>query len=101
MKDVSNSLFFSSASIWEMAIKMQLGKLQISVSIEDLLHHLVHDLGYQEVPITARHAVHAAQLPMHHKDPFDRVLIAQSVLLSYPLMSVDGVFEQYKVTLLH
>ena len=83
----------SVASIWEMAIKASIGKLEIPQPITPLLL----DMGFQIFPITPDHVEATRTLPLHHRDPFDRLLIAQAQLESLTLLSADKRLEQYGV----
>ena len=83
----------STVTIWEAAIKRGLGKLDAP---EDLLPQL-EGAGVELLPITPRHADHVASLPLHHRDPFDRLLIAQATLEGLPLVSDDEWMRRYDV----
>jgi PIN domain nuclease of toxin-antitoxin system len=83
----------SAVTIWEAAIKRGLGKLE---SPDDLLSQL-QGAGVELLPITARHADLVASLPLHHRDPFDRLLVAQAMLEGLPLVSDDAVLRRYDV----
>jgi PIN domain nuclease of toxin-antitoxin system len=83
----------SAVTIWEAAIKRGLGKLE---SPDDLLPQL-QGAGVELLPITARHTDLVASLPLHHRDPFDRLLIAQAMLEGLPLVSDDAVLRRYDV----
>jgi PIN domain nuclease of toxin-antitoxin system len=82
----------SAASIWEVAIKARLGK--IDVVIEDLVS-AIDGSGFVELPVSAHHAAGVAVLPLHHADPFDRLLVAQAIAEPLRLLTVDGVLAQY------
>jgi PIN domain nuclease of toxin-antitoxin system len=88
----AEAIFVSSASIWELAIKVRLGK--INVDLNELLAH-IGESGFDELPVLARHAVLVAQLPMHHSDPFDRLLIAQAMSEPLWLVTADAQLRQY------
>lgn len=90
----TNELFFSAASLWEIAIKSGLGRPDFKVDSSLLLRGL-RDNGYGELPIAAAHAVGVEALPPIHKDPFDRLLIAQAVLEGMLLLTADAVVAQY------
>lgn len=85
-------IFISSVSIWEAAIKIQLGKLDIE--IQDLVGAIETE-GFIELPITAKHATKVAQLSNYHRDPFDRMLIAQAISEPLHLLTVDRILKQY------
>jgi len=92
--DAAPSAFgVSDASIWEIAIKRSTGKLTVA----DDLPQIISSLGLSRVPITRRQAWAVRDLPFHHRDPFDRLLIAQAVDLQLPLISADGRFTAYGV----
>lgn len=86
----------SAASIWEASIKRALGKLDVPSSLADA----VVASGFEPLPITARHAERAGALPTHHRDPFDRMLVAQADLEGLTLVTRDASFEPYGVSLL-
>ncbi|HEX4642845.1 MAG TPA: type II toxin-antitoxin system VapC family toxin [Candidatus Acidoferrales bacterium] len=92
-----NTLLVSAASAWEIAIKYQLGKLRKAGDlISDFSGRIQRD-GFQLLPISAEHAIRAGLLPGLHKDPFNRMLIAQAQAENLPVISNDGVFETYGV----
>ena len=92
--DPVNELIFSSASIWEIAIKRQLGRDDFRVDPR-LLRRGLLDNGYLELPITSVHALAIDTLPSLHKDPFDRILVAQAAVEGITLLTVDPVVAQY------
>ena len=88
----AEAVFVSAASLWEIAIKIGIGKLegdpmQLAAAIEGS--------GFRELPVTARHAAAVAGLPMHHTDPFDRLLLAQAFMEPLRLVTADRVLEAY------
>jgi PIN domain nuclease of toxin-antitoxin system len=85
----------SIASLWEIAIKTGLGKLKAP---DDLPERVVQ-LGFDLLPVTAEHAWAVRQLPHHHRDPFDRMLIAQAQVERLPIVSADYSFEPYDVSI--
>ena len=89
----ADSVLVSAASLWEIAIKAQLGKLQASL---DLVFDLSAD-GFRELPIRGIHARIASEFPPHHKDPFDRMLAAQAQVEELTLVTSDDVFAKYGV----
>jgi PIN domain nuclease of toxin-antitoxin system len=95
--DGSNSLFLSAASGWEMAIKAQLGKLQLPVSLDQFIAEQLARNAIEALPIQMRHALHIATLPPHHRDPFDRMLVAQSRLEDVPIVTADAQIARYDV----
>jgi PIN domain nuclease of toxin-antitoxin system len=96
LRDTRNEIFVSVASIWEIAIKRAIGKLEFAAPIGDV----VDKLGFDLLPITAAHAEHAGGLPRHHGDPFDRLLIAQAVIEGLVLGTQDRRMRPYGVATL-
>ncbi len=92
--DPANELFFSAASIWEIAIKCSLQRDDFLADPHVLRRGLL-DNGYIELVITSAHAASVDSLPLLHKDPFDRILIAQSTLEGITLLTVDTLVSQY------
>lgn len=93
--DSSNELFFSAASLWEVAIKSGLGRKDFEFDVQLLRRGLV-DAGYTEVAVTASHAAALAGLPALHKDPFDRMLLAQAAFEGLELVTNDDVLGKYE-----
>ena len=96
ISDPGNRVYVSAASVWEIGIKQALGKLSVPGSILELLQ----DEGFEELPMTARHAEAAANLPPIHRDPFDRMLVAQTRLEGLTLVTHDIAIQAYKVDVL-
>ena len=95
--DQGNQLFVSAGTIWEIAIKHSLGKLELSQPLRDWLLSALDDLDAIVLPITVQHVGCQATLPFHHRDPFDRLLAAQSAVEQMPVVSRDSVFDSYDV----
>jgi PIN domain nuclease of toxin-antitoxin system len=95
--DGRNDLFFSAASCWEIAIKAQLGKLTLPARPDVFIAEQMASNAVQGLPVEASHALHVFHLPSHHRDPFDRMLIAQSQLENLPIITSDPLFSKYKV----
>ena len=94
-----NNLFFSAASIWEIVIKLRLGREDFKVDPHRFRKMLaVH--GYAELPVTAEHALRVDSLPLLHKDPFDRLLIAQARAEGMVLLTGDAAVSQYQESVL-
>ena len=91
--DPGNDIFVSVASVWEIAIKRATGKLTFAAPIVGT----VEAIGFELLPITASHAEHAGGLPLHHRDPFDRLLIAQAMLEGLVLATADPAMRPYGV----
>ena len=89
-------VFVSAASAWEMAIKSALGKLVMPAGLREVLQ----EEGFSELPVTVEDGLAAGELPRHHEDPFDRMLIAQAARRDLLLLSVDRRFSEYKVRLM-
>ncbi|MDP1875885.1 type II toxin-antitoxin system VapC family toxin [Phenylobacterium sp.] len=92
--DPDNSLFFSAASIWEIAIKSSLGKPQFKLDAGVFRRELLEN-GYEEVVITGAHAAAVSRLPDLHRDPFDRILVAQAAVENITLFSADPAVLAY------
>jgi len=94
LQDAENELFFSAASLWEIAIKSSLGRDDFRVDAR-LLRRSLLDNGYRELPIGSEHAVATDALPPLHKDPFDRMLIAQAMAEGMILLTADETVAAY------
>jgi PIN domain nuclease of toxin-antitoxin system len=94
LSDQANELVFSAASLWEIAIKNALGREDFSVDAR-LLRRGLLDNGYRELPISSEHAVAIEALPPIHKDPFDRILVAQATIEGITLLTSDSTVAQY------
>ncbi len=95
--DVSNTVLVSSASAWELSTKVRLGRLTDATGVIPRLPDVFLELGMTELPVTVAHAVEAGSLPGPHRDPFDRMLIAQSRIEQVPVVTIDPVFQTYAV----
>ncbi len=91
--DPNNDIFVSAASAWEISLKRALGKLDAP---QDLTQAIA-TTGFEELPITFAHASRVAELPMHHRDPFDRMLIAQTQVEGLLLVTHDDEIKRYAV----
>jgi len=94
LNDPVNCLYFSPASIWEIVIKNALGRADFKIN-PGLLRRGLIDNDYLELPITATHALATEALPMVHKDPFDRILVAQALAEGMTLVTADAQLEKY------
>jgi len=92
-----HSFLFSAASAWEMAIKAQLGRLDLPNDLGAFIEDQLAANGFVPLPITVRHALQVRVLPALHRDPFDRILVAQAIVEDVPLISVDRLVAQYPV----
>lgn len=90
-----NTLFFSAASLWEVVIKSGLGRPDFHIDAR-LLRRGLLDNGYKELPVSSEHAVAVDGLPLLHKDPFDRILIAQATVEGITLLTADALLGQYR-----
>jgi PIN domain nuclease of toxin-antitoxin system len=99
-RDRSNTLIFSVASAWEMQIKSELGKMRFEMPLASIVENQTQTNGVQVLPILLPHVLALENLPPHHKDPFDRLLIAQAIAENAVLLSADPVFAQYPVQVL-
>jgi PIN domain nuclease of toxin-antitoxin system len=89
-----NELFFSAASLWEVVIKRALGREDFKVDPR-LLRRGLLDNGYSELPVASEHVVAVESLPAIHKDPFDRILVAQAIVEGFALLTADSTVAQY------
>jgi PIN domain nuclease of toxin-antitoxin system len=94
IKNPENELLFSAASLWEVAIKRGLGRDDFKVDVR-LLRRGLLDNGYGELPIVSDHVVAIESLPSIHKDPFDRVLVAQATVEGITLLTIDSLVAKY------
>jgi PIN domain nuclease of toxin-antitoxin system len=93
----SSERFFSAASIWEALIKVQLGKLPLPSPAGKYLTSKMQANGVSVLPIKLEHVLRVESLEMHHRDPFDRMLIAQSLEEGWPIITADPVFRDYPI----
>ncbi len=100
LKDENNRLFLSDVSIWEMQIKVQVGKMKLKLPLEALIESQERDNEVEILHITTEHILALDNLPFHHKDPFDRLLIAQSIFENFTIITVDSEFSAYPAKLL-
>jgi PIN domain nuclease of toxin-antitoxin system len=98
--DPDHELWFSVASVWEMGIKAAMAKLPLPKPTEEYIQDTVRELGANLLTINANHALTAAALPLHHRDPFDRILIAQAEIEQMTIVTADRVFERYSATII-
>jgi PIN domain nuclease of toxin-antitoxin system len=96
--DPANTACLSMASYWELAIKVGLGRYQTPAPFEVFIRKHIRLNRFRILPITIEHAAKVAFLPHHHRDPFDRMLIAQAIVEGMPILSADAAFHAYPVT---
>ncbi len=95
--DRSNTLLLSVASAWEIQIKVQLGKLQLPGPLQDVIAHHEQTNQMRLLPVTLDHVLALQGLPHHHRDPFDRLLVAVALAENAVLMTNDPIMSQYPV----
>ena len=95
--DGHNEIFLSAASSWEIAIKYALAKLPLPEDPEKFIPPRLMRDDIRPLPINHTHALHVASLPLHHRDPFDRLLISQAQMEGLPIITVDKQFKDYDV----
>ena len=96
----ASELYLSSATAWEIAIKYALGALKLHAPPDVLIPQVLLEMNLRALDITAVHAVEAGRLPPYHRDPFDRMLIAQARSEGMVLLTADRIFQKYKVELI-
>lgn len=95
--EADHALLLSIASLWEIAIKLRLGKLTVEMPTEVLMTQQLTRNDIDVLPITVAHLLVVSTLPLHHRDPFDRLLIAQAIVEQIPIVSADPAFDAYPV----
>ena len=100
ISNTSNECYLSMASCWEMAIKSSLGKLRLTRPIEAFVSEQLRANGFTLLNFELRHMAKIEKLPFHHRDPFDRLLIAQAITDKLTLVSMESIFADYGVKLL-
>ena len=95
--ETKNTIFVSAASAWEIATKVRLGKLPTASDLAANFEGQLDQEGFQTLAISANHAIRAGLLPGRHKDPFDRMLIAQAQAENMPIVSNETLFDEYAV----
>jgi PIN domain nuclease of toxin-antitoxin system len=96
LRNPGNTILISAAVAWELAIKANLGKLDALPLVTELSRHTAEE-GFTELPISIAQAVRTGLLPRHHRDPFDRALVAQAQELNVPILSADTLLDHYDV----
>lgn len=100
LSNPANELFLSVVSIWEIQIKIQKNKFRFQDASADVIAEQQQINGLQILPVYLSHVLHLENLPLHHKDPFDRLLISQAIVENMILVSSDANFAKYQVSLL-
>ena len=98
LENPGNQLLLSAATIWEIAIKVGLKKLALSLPYRQWIDQVIADLGMSVLPVTVEYADAQIGLPKHHRDPFDRLLVAQALVENVPIVSSDVLLEPYGIT---
>lgn len=93
IEDLNNDRFLSMASVWEMAIKVSTGKITLAQPLEQLIPYQVQRNKITLLPVELSHVVQVSKMPFHHRDPFDRLIIAQGLTEAMPVISVDAIFD--------
>jgi PIN domain nuclease of toxin-antitoxin system len=96
LESPDNEVLFSAASIWELAIKLQIGRLKLPVAAEEIVEAALR-MGFDELPVTALHAAAVGRLPLLHRDPFDRILVTQAIHEPARFLTVDRTLATYSV----
>jgi len=99
IENVENNCYVSIATFWEIAIKHSLGRLNLKTNLENLFQ-LILTSGFTILPITLNQILENSSLPFHHNDPFDRIIISQALCEDLKIVSKDGQFKKYKVSLI-
>ena len=100
MSNPANIMFLSVASAWEIQIKIMIGKFKLQDPLTDVIAEQQQINGLQILPVYLSHALYLENLPLHHKDPFDRLLISQAIVENMNLVTADPKFAKYQVNLL-
>lgn len=93
--DSRHDVFVSIASVWEIAVKVRIGKLNLDLPLHQLLERELPE--YELLTVSVDHVLQTATLPLHHRDPFDRMLASQALVENLPLISIDPAFDHYGV----
>ena len=97
INDENNQIFLSIASVWEMGIKHGLGKLTFNLPFERFIMQQISINDFMVLDIKISQITAVTQLPLHHRDPFDRMLIAQAMVENMPIISADTIFDAYPI----
>jgi PIN domain nuclease of toxin-antitoxin system len=99
ISEPQNDVFLSIASLWEIAIKISLGKLTLAKHFSDVIKQIAVE-NIEILPISPEHTIQVSILPFHHRDPFDRIIIAQAQIENLPVMTDDSNFNNYGIKIL-
>lgn len=97
IEDSQNVIYLSIASIWEIAIKVSLGKLEVPSPFNTFINEQLHENSITVLEIKVEHTGRIVELPLHHRDPFDRLIIAQALNDTLPIIGKDDIFDRYGV----
>jgi PIN domain nuclease of toxin-antitoxin system len=98
IQDTANTVYVSPASHWEIAIKISLGRYRLQQEFETFWSAGMQSGDFRVLPVSVRHTARLIALPFHHKDPFDRLLVAQALAAGLAMISADQVFDAYGLT---
>jgi|SRR5688572_10956311 PIN domain nuclease of toxin-antitoxin system len=93
----NNEKIVSTASLWEIAVKLSIGKLNLALSFDEFVSKQLYGNGFDLLKIETGHISSVSTLPLHHRDPFDRLLIAQAIVENIPVVSADKAFDSYAI----
>lgn len=100
LQDPENEIYLSAASAWEIVIKYRLGKLEIPLKPSEYIPARLTALGHSSLPIEQKHVLAVGQLPDHHQDPFDRILVAQAQVEGMTLVTADKLLDLYDIPII-
>ena len=100
MEDFDNELFMSIASLWEIAIKVSINKLDLAEPFDTFIPEKIEENEINILQISISHLSEMMSLPFHHRDPFDRLIIAQSIVEELPVIGCDGFFQSYDIDMI-
>jgi PIN domain nuclease of toxin-antitoxin system len=95
--DYRNNIYLSSASVWEISIKISIGKLKLKKDLNKFISENIIQYGFTPIAVTIPHTIEIAKLPEIHKDPFDRILIAQSIVEKIQIITSDKYINKYNI----
>jgi PIN domain nuclease of toxin-antitoxin system len=98
IEDTANDKFVSIVSLWEIALKFSLGKLNLTDDFDVLFPNQLRINGFEELAIETKHFYEIVKMPFHHRDPFDRLIIAQAISEKMSVISIDTAFDDYSVS---
>jgi len=98
MKDPMNEIYFSAVSTWEMAIKIRIGKMEVPGGLALFVAKALEEIAASPLSVTLAHTLLLESLPLHHSDPFDRLLVSQCLFENMPIISIDAKLDAYGVT---